>query len=52
MLARSGMRKLRESLGDNFMGGVGLYTGERAYTYEDRIHVMPIDRLWTPSAML
>lgn len=48
----SGMRKLRESLGDSFIGGVGLYTGERAYTYEDRVHVMPIARLWTPSAAL
>jgi hypothetical protein len=39
-------------LGDNFIGGVALYTGERAYTYEDRLHVMPIDRLWTPSSAL
>lgn len=48
----SGMRKLRNHLGDNFIGGVALYTGERAYTYEDRLHVMPIDRLWTPSSAL
>lgn len=25
-----------------------LTTGSRSYTYEDRLHVMPIDRLWTP----
>lgn len=48
----AGMRKLRDALGDHFIGGVALYTGEHAYTYEDRIHIMPIDRLWTPSAAL
>lgn len=26
--------------------GVALSTGPRSYTYEDRIHVMLIDRLW------
>lgn len=41
-----GMRKLRDVLGDAFIAGVALYTGVRSYTYEDRLHVMPIDRLW------
>ncbi len=40
------LRKLRSALGDRLLGGVALYTGVRAYTAEDRIHVLPIDRLW------
>jgi hypothetical protein len=23
-------------------------TGSRSYTMEDRLHVLPVDRLWTP----
>ena len=41
------LRKLRDAIGSRFIAGVALCTGERAYTFEDRIHVMPIDRLWT-----
>ncbi|WP_459643281.1 ATP-binding protein [Kineococcus sp. NUM-3379] len=41
-----GLRKLRDALGEQFLAGVALYLGERAYTYEDRLHVMPVDRLW------
>lgn len=48
----AGLRKLRRSLGDRFIGGVVVYTGERAFTFEDRIHVMPVDRLWTASTTL
>jgi len=43
-----GLRKLREALGTRFTGGVALCTGPRSYTAEDRIHVLPIDRLWRP----
>lgn len=43
-----GLRKLRSALGSRFVGGVALYTGRWAYTQEDRIHVVPIDQLWTP----
>jgi hypothetical protein len=28
--------------------GAVLYTGPRSYTAEDRIHVLPVDRLWEP----
>ena len=42
-----GLRKLREALGRRFKGGYALYTGQRSYTAEDRLHVVPIDRLWT-----
>lgn len=41
-----GLRQLRDRLGTVFLGGVVLYTGERSYTYDDRLHVAPIDRLW------
>jgi uncharacterized protein len=43
-----GLRSLRNVLGDKFIAGVALSTGLRSFTYEDRIHVMPVDRLWTP----
>ena len=40
------MAALRDKLGKNFRAGVALYLGERSYTALDRIHVMPVDRLW------
>lgn len=43
-----GLRKLRELLGSRFCAGVVFTAGRRSYTYEDRLHVMPIDRLWRP----
>ena len=43
-----GLAQLRDLLGERFVGGIMLTTGTRSYTYEDRLHVMPIDRLWTP----
>jgi len=42
------MRKLRSMAGEAFMGGFMLYTGDHSYTVDDRIHVVPINRLWTP----
>jgi len=42
-----GLRKLRDKLGARFLGGMVLYLGQRAYTYEDRIHVIPVDQLWS-----
>lgn len=44
----SGLRQLRDSLGASFRGGAVLYLGGRAYTYDDRLHVLPLDRLWSP----
>lgn len=41
-----GLRTLRDALGERFIAGVVLRTGPRSYTYEDRLHVLPIDRLW------
>lgn len=48
--AFQGLRQLRDKLGSSFLGGIVLYTGERSYTYEDRLHVAPVDRLWTMGA--
>lgn len=41
-----GLRKLRDAVGARFVGGYAMYTGQRSYTAEDRLHVVPVDRLW------
>jgi hypothetical protein len=43
-----GLRQLKKIAGSNFVGGIALYTGIRSYTNEPEIHVMPLDRIWTP----
>ena len=43
----AGLRALRNSLGSSFRVGVVLHTGPHAYTLDDRIVALPIDRLWT-----
>ena len=45
--AFKGLRKLRDATGEAFVAGVVLYLGQRSYTYEDRLHVMPVSSLWT-----
>jgi hypothetical protein len=45
----AGMRLLRDKLGDSFTGGVVVNLGQRSYTYEDRLHVLPLERLWAPN---
>ncbi len=42
-----GLRALRETLGDGFLAGVVISTGEMSYRLEDRIWVIPADRLWS-----
>lgn len=42
----NGLRKLRDALGKRFVAGIALSTGVRSYNYEDRLSVMPVDRLW------
>jgi predicted AAA+ superfamily ATPase len=44
-----GLVHLRERLGQSFAAGVVLHLGERAYRADDRIWVLPVDRLWTPT---
>jgi len=46
----AGMLRLRRKLGSQFLGGVVLYTGARAYTRPDGITVLPIGRLWRGAA--
>lgn len=41
-----GPRMLRDRVGRDFLGGTALYLGARSYTSEDRLHVLPLDRLW------
>jgi uncharacterized protein len=45
----SGLRALRDTLGTSFQVGVILHTGPHAYTLDDRILALPIDRLWAAS---
>lgn len=42
-----GLRRLRDLTGDAFLAGVVLYLGSRSYSLEDRLHVLPVDRLWS-----
>ena len=42
------LRKLRDALGERLLGGIMFYTGPRAYCFEERLHVLPVDRIWTP----
>lgn len=41
-----GLQRLRDRLGDRFLGGVLLYTGERAAELGERLFLAPIDSLW------
>jgi uncharacterized protein len=34
-------------MGELFIAGVVLHLGDRSYTYEDQLHAMPVDRLWS-----
>lgn len=43
-----GLRSLRELLGGRFIAGVVFSTGARSFNVEDRLFVMPVDRLWRP----
>jgi len=46
-----GLRKLREALGARLIAGVAFSTGVHSCTYEDRLHVLSIDRPWRPALM-
>lgn len=43
----SGLRKLRDRLGSSFVAGIAFHLGSRGYPAEDRIHTLPVERLWT-----
>lgn len=42
------LEKLRDAVGPRFVAGAALYLGERSYTASERIHVLPVDRIWAP----
>ncbi|MGH9222717.1 MAG: hypothetical protein ACRD2W_02700 [Acidimicrobiales bacterium] len=42
------LRKLRDAAGSAFLTGVALHLGSWSYTAEDRLHVVPVDRIWSP----
>lgn len=41
-----GLRYLRERLGERFVAGIVLYTGERALWFGDRLWAIPIATVW------
>ncbi|MGO1736439.1 MAG: ATP-binding protein [Leucobacter sp.] len=43
----AGLRKLRDRLGTAFAAGVAFHLGQVGYEKEDRIHSIPVERLWT-----
>jgi len=42
----SPLKALRDRLGQSFAVGIAFYTGQAGYLADDRIYVLPIDRLW------
>jgi len=42
-----GLTRLRDKLGDAFACGILLYLGERGAHVDDRLYVLPLDRLWS-----
>jgi uncharacterized protein len=41
-----GLRQLKDRLGPRLEEAIILYTGEHAYTHDDWITILPLDRLW------
>ena len=41
-----GLRKLAGAVGTRFAGGVVIYDGETGASFGDRLHAVPISRLW------
>ena len=44
-----GLRKLRETAGSRFVGGVLLYDGETSASFGDRLFAIPVRQLWEAS---
>lgn len=40
------LASLRENLGERFVAGIVLYTGQETVTFGDRLHAVPIGALW------
>jgi predicted AAA+ superfamily ATPase len=43
----AGLRMLRDVRAERFDAGIVLHTGTHAYTIEERIYAVPIDRRWS-----
>lgn len=43
----AGLRKLRDRLGPSFVAGLAFHLGLVGYEAEDRIHSLPVERLWS-----
>jgi hypothetical protein len=43
-----GLRQLKDRLGTRLQEAIILYTGVHAYSRDDWITVLPLDRLWAP----
>ena len=41
-----GLRHLADRLGDDFVAGLVLYTGDQTYSFGDRMRAMPLSALW------
>jgi predicted AAA+ superfamily ATPase len=41
------LSQMRDALGDRFIAGIALYTGNQTLPYGDRLHALPITALWT-----
>jgi hypothetical protein len=44
-----GLHQLKDRLGPRLEDAIILHTGEHAYTHDDWITVLPLDRLWASS---
>lgn len=42
------LRKLRDATGSSFLAGIALHIGAQPYVADDRIHITPVDALWSP----
>ena len=38
--------KHRDRLGDDFIAGLVLYTGDQTYSFGDKMRAMPVSALW------
>jgi predicted AAA+ superfamily ATPase len=45
-----GLRLLQETLGERFVRGVLLYTGQELVPFDTRLHAVPVSELWASSA--
>jgi hypothetical protein len=43
----AGLRNLASHLGDKFLAGYVLYTGQQTLSYGGRIKALPMDALWS-----